>query len=1145
MPLAPDKLKRIQKNMSTLDYWDGLGIVPRTLRDMTGDDRWLIVGLGGTGVNAMIKLRQKLRTRVDLVSLENHVGFLAIDTDGKELDKKVAEGRIFESEKCNLPSGGAAQAILNPTPQMIKWLDPQLKTYVKPDSFDDTGAGARRQFGRVLLTGSAAVDKLISAVNGHKTKLMGSQHGARLNLIVLAGIAGGTGSGTIIDATYIISQLIGRGHGASTAGKAYGFILLPNASSDKAPSNPEDVANGSKNGYAALKEIEYHMTITARGEYFKMQYPNLPVNQGDLFDACFLVDGEGNDVIHKEPRTMAAENVSNCILNMISAERAREGGAAHASLMSFFIDVGQKRETFLTQKSDAVMPRDSYYQYIATGYTEMAVPMDLLRIHAVKRVFGSMFLDFEKRSKVSDQETISFLDKFGCGSRKDMMDKIDAMEKITIHIRKKTAKADIENAAQEAWDKAVWPDFLAAMVSELQRFGPSHMVTLCENIERILGEMKADPKLNDLDTHRNQQASVWIEKLKKEAKRQKETYFEPFAAVLTAFKAELDLQESMLDSKSPASPFKTTYYWSPFYDKDRPNETPSAIERVDDQVAAVHKHIRDKFMALMTIENKAFWDLRSETGLFDAAGALRRFVAEEFANIPDRNMQDVIAMSFSHDKDARAMIKNDGSADDQESNELHRAAERIAKELNSRAKVLAKVSRVEEFNGDFNATFLVMPADSPKLNELVKQLLPQFTAFTSPSATSYSLFINYLTLPLYAFDWTLVGEKAYANAGETVGVHMDMATEDWRRFPNLINEKKWPSLGYGYAFAEEARLSAHVRSIMEEAKQRGLVYQSGTKDNEKYSLLLFADGRYILPANASPVLKRLAELLSKANQKLGEGPDGVCEGYYTEAAQLLFDNLQKEEGTPIEKEDILGKVITHHIDGNIEGCLKADYAITQSILPADVLLLHQTMPKASITKYAADGSTPPKGYHWELTGRFMRKMFKTCLSLQRTIAVWDALMKLVEEWNSAIEEEQTSGSRLDLFPTYYGAGFFSYNEEEEVWTYLAPDDSEEELLCPFDLKGWQKKCEYYYLVQKYLELDEEVFASWEERYEEFDRDARRAAAKQEVKLLETLKKEAEPMKAFAWKNTLKKAGAEAQVKPIYELYDSLIAKLDS
>jgi len=256
----------------------------------------------------------------------------------------------------------------------------------------------------------------------------------------------------------------------------------------------------------------------------------------------------------------------------------------------------------------------------------------------------------------------------------------------------------------------------------------------------------------------------------------------------------------------------------------------------------------------------------------------------------------------------------------------------------------------------------------------------------------------------------------------------------------LINPVHWTELEAGYSFPEEQALSAHVAQLLEGAKGFGLVSKLGND----YNLHLLNDAE--------------DTELGKAFEPFGtEDPENIrnqnAKIVYRKAAERFYETIDK---TAIH-----------------------DVSNMPATLPEGELSKKMTRPHC-MQMHA--GTDPAPNWEWEYTGRFLRKMYSVCLSLQRTLGVLNILKEMIEANNARIIMEGEEDRRRQSFPQYYGVGLIDFKPELKVWVYQNDMGAEEELLAVADLKPWQQPYNYYYMQEELYKLPGELLAYWEEQY---------------------------------------------------------------
>ena len=233
----------------------------------------LAIGIGGTGFSALSALKQNVYERIkqdnyarrDIEAPEyERIQFLQIDSDQQS-------GSAFNTSEFFYIG---AEDILKLLAGTKAKNEPQFKWLNKNTSIDTArqGAGGVRQIGKLLLQGQASrLKEKISGIIRNGIKDL--KENFTVNIYIMAGIGGGTGSGCFIDVCYIVRQaLADLGHD----GDAFisGFFFLPdvNLASDNFPQLDVYKNMVKENGYAALQELDYLMGIPENRGRYKQQY---------------------------------------------------------------------------------------------------------------------------------------------------------------------------------------------------------------------------------------------------------------------------------------------------------------------------------------------------------------------------------------------------------------------------------------------------------------------------------------------------------------------------------------------------------------------------------------------------------------------------------------------------------------------------------------------------------------------------------------------------------------------------------------------------------------------------------------------------------------------------------------------------------
>ena len=283
-------------NYSSLKLSEGGGLISDIQKAAQRENTaTIIIGCGGTGKDALKQLKKSLFARVRQddpkapIPVYSHIRFLSIDTDTGNLkqsdSKDKAEKASNERSKryisnvtdldpsteffdisCNNIQGKidsyakkAEKGIPNPG---FEWVKVEKGDILSADA----GAGGVRQIGRMLL-----LEKVTSLIQRLTNEINNAQKGLsspKIQFLIFAGIGGGTGSGTFLDTCYLLQYVI---HNMSLKNvSTQAFVFLPDVNLAKVD-NPHTQEYIKKNGYCAMRELDYCMNLTKSGKAWKQE----------------------------------------------------------------------------------------------------------------------------------------------------------------------------------------------------------------------------------------------------------------------------------------------------------------------------------------------------------------------------------------------------------------------------------------------------------------------------------------------------------------------------------------------------------------------------------------------------------------------------------------------------------------------------------------------------------------------------------------------------------------------------------------------------------------------------------------------------------------------------------------------------------
>ncbi len=304
----------------------GGGVVDRRKQSKQQDGATLIIGLGGTGTDAVIKIKKEVYKQLQPDDLDSPIPrygaikYLVIDSDATKIAKQNGlasdidkANEFFDISNTSIKTTFEAKKVLEGR-RDLDWLD---YDHIHPDDAS-AGAGGIRQVGRFLLVDKALplYDKLKTIM----TSALKEAKGSKINVHIFAGISGGTGSGTFIDMCYLVKEALRElGHSED---RVSGYFFLPDVNLSVPEVSADSLKSGyiKVNGYAALQELDYCMNFGRNKDSFKMNYGFKQIeNAKKPVDLCYLIsttDTSGNVV--KNGYQYAMGVVADYVLNFLA-----------------------------------------------------------------------------------------------------------------------------------------------------------------------------------------------------------------------------------------------------------------------------------------------------------------------------------------------------------------------------------------------------------------------------------------------------------------------------------------------------------------------------------------------------------------------------------------------------------------------------------------------------------------------------------------------------------------------------------------------------------------------------------------------------------------------------------------------------------
>lgn len=350
----------------------------------------LIIGLGGTGGRVIASFRKLMFERFngDVKPKDMWIDYLYVDSSEQDLKMKdpaqwTVMGKdisLSADSVVRIPAANLRDYVDNRS--RFKYLAPWLgdsqdwKNIINDPKIGEGAAGQKRRLGRLLFAnGSPEFNKLV----GVKARnLSFNPEGSKITYHVVAGLAGGTGSGSVVD---VVAQLRKQFPNV-LANKIILYLLLP----EEHP-NPTwaSTNNYQPNGYVALTELNaLDMGAFKPWNLSERDYEVERLNLELPFYSAYLVTDTNRedvrfDVSKVVPATIAELLYQKTVGVALSDKKLGEGATESAS--HFFNDVEKGENPNYT---DYDSPH--CYKFNGFGIKRLAIPEQ-----EIKEFFGYSF----------------------------------------------------------------------------------------------------------------------------------------------------------------------------------------------------------------------------------------------------------------------------------------------------------------------------------------------------------------------------------------------------------------------------------------------------------------------------------------------------------------------------------------------------------------------------------------------------------------------------------------------------------------------------------------------------------------------------------------------------------------------------------
>ena len=372
------------------------------------DDPVVIIGLGGTGIDAINRLKTKLHRHIEpnnkkLVEQDGampeyaRIKFLGIDVDSEFLEKSGLE----KEEKLIIQKYNDKD-IFNPKVRDVIKKQKEMQwmsiDYISNQcSLNVDNARVYRQVRRFLTIVSA--EKIRDTLTDVITKTCEGNTGSSLSVHIISDISGGMGSGSFMDICYITRYVIDEL--GFTGANVSGYFVLPK---DGIDGYPITTAIMKRNGIAALLEIEHLMNLEDSNDWFEQDYGTFRIHtQHKLVDICnFISSTRGDGELLQTGYEYVINVIADYIVTFITGEWTKEK-VVEPIPISGILDMKKEMDV------DMMNPTYGYSQnYAIIGSASAEIPMTEMVTYLASKLFENLTISTFVSSK-SHQEFADYL----------------------------------------------------------------------------------------------------------------------------------------------------------------------------------------------------------------------------------------------------------------------------------------------------------------------------------------------------------------------------------------------------------------------------------------------------------------------------------------------------------------------------------------------------------------------------------------------------------------------------------------------------------------------------------------------------------------------------------------------------------------
>ncbi|MGN1142799.1 MAG: tubulin-like doman-containing protein, partial [Oliverpabstia sp.] len=347
----------------------------------------LVISSGGSGAAA---IKEAIRTAEQKLEekFSRYMKFILVDSVENEIDGAKKQMMSSNLRTFNISVDGVQERMEYNNRQAFfrTWVP---KNYVM---FHQCSPTNDRMMGKIkfydTIEGSYVDVKFRQLIRGLYNGDWATFRNLPLDIMVITGLSGGTGSGTFLDLAAHARKACME---ANVTGdiRVFGYLFLPDVLESFASNDLNTLERLYSNGYAALKELESYMDIPfnpERKEIFTSRdgVTNMVIDRNrPLFNYTALISGDYDETISM---------MSDFIINM---ELQKNGGFDPGSLYG---NIGWIRNCYLSSSAhlhDGLLAKDFFPEdshcYAGIGYAYACIPEKIITANIIGNVCRKMY----------------------------------------------------------------------------------------------------------------------------------------------------------------------------------------------------------------------------------------------------------------------------------------------------------------------------------------------------------------------------------------------------------------------------------------------------------------------------------------------------------------------------------------------------------------------------------------------------------------------------------------------------------------------------------------------------------------------------------------------------------------------------------